>query len=103
MPILTPEADAIEVRDLVKVYRGGTKAVDGISFTVRAGEIFGFLGPNGSGKTTVTKILVTWLRPTAGVARITGLDVATDRHEGRKAIGYARQPTGPADDRTGAE
>jgi ABC-2 type transport system ATP-binding protein len=103
MPILTPEADAIEVRDLVKVYRDGTKAVDGISFTVRAGEIFGFLGPNGSGKTTVTKILVTLLRPTAGVARITGFDVATERHEVRKVIGYAGQSTGIDDDLTAAE
>ena len=75
MPILTPGAsgaEAIEVRDLVKVYQGGTRAVDGISLTVRRGEIFGFLGPNGSGKTTVTKILVTLLKPTAGTARITG-------------------------------
>ena len=75
MPILTPGAsgaEAIEVRDLVKVYQGGTRAVDGISLTVRRGEIFGFLGPNGSGKTTVTKILVTVLKPTAGTARITG-------------------------------
>ena len=50
MPILTPGApgaEAIEVRDLVKVYQGGTRAVDGISLTVRRGEIFGFLGPNG--------------------------------------------------------
>ena len=75
MPILAPGAsgaDAIEVRDLVTAYRGGTRAVDGISLTVRRGEIFGFPGPDGSGKTTVTKILVTLLKPTAGTGRITG-------------------------------
>jgi len=65
----TSGAEAIEVRDLVKAYRGGTRAVDGI---VRPGEFFGFLGPNGSGKKTVTKVLVTLLKPTAGTARITG-------------------------------
>jgi ABC-2 type transport system ATP-binding protein len=50
MPILSPGAsgaEAVEVRDLVKAYQGGTRAVDGISLTVRRGEIFGFLGPNG--------------------------------------------------------
>jgi ABC-2 type transport system ATP-binding protein len=75
MPILTPEtpgAEAIEVRDLVKACRGGTRAVDGISLTARREEIFGFPGPNGSGKTAVTKILVTLLKPAAGTARITG-------------------------------
>jgi ABC-type multidrug transport system ATPase subunit len=75
MPILTPEAssaEAIEVRDLVKAYQGDTRAVDGISLTVRQGEIVGFLGPNGSGKTTVTKIPVTLLTPAAGTARVTG-------------------------------
>ncbi len=106
MPILTPrpaEAHAIEVRDLVKVYRDGTRAVDGISFTVRPGEIFGFLGPNGSGKTTVTKILVTLLKPTDGIARITGFDTATEPHEARKVIGFAGQSTGIDDDLTAAE
>ena len=74
MPILTPgaSAEAIEVRDLVKAHQGGTRAVDGISPTVRRGEIFGFPGPDGSGKTTATKIPVTLLKPTAGTARITG-------------------------------
>ena len=75
MPILTPGApgaEAIEVRDLVKAHQGGTRAVDGISPTVRRGEIFGFPGPDGSGKTTATKIPVTLLKPTAGTARITG-------------------------------
>ena len=106
MPILSTGAsgaDAIEVRNLVKVYRGGTRAVDGISLTVRRGEIFGCLGPNGSGKTTVTKILVTLLKPTAGTARITGIDVTASPREVRKVIGYAGQFTGIDDDLTAAE
>ena len=106
MPILTPGApgaEAIEVRDLVKVYQGGTRAVDGISLTVRRGEIFGCLGPNGSGKTTVTKILVTLLKPTAGTARITGIDVTRSPREVRTVIGYAGQFTGIDDDLTAAE
>ena len=106
MPILSTGAsgaDAIEVRNLVKVYRGGTRAVDGISLTVRRGEIFGFLGPNGSGKTTVTKILVTLLKPTAGTARITGIDVTRSPREVRTVIGYAGQFTGIDDDLTAAE
>jgi len=106
MPILSTGAsgaDAIEVRNLVKVYRGGTRAVDGISLTVRRGEIFGCLGPNGSGKTTVTKILVTLLKPTAGTARITGIDVTRSPREVRTVIGYAGQFTGIDDDLTAAE
>ena len=87
----------------MKVYQGGTRAVDGISLTVRRGEIFGFLGPNGSGKTTVTKILVTLLKPTAGTARITGIDVTRSPREVRTVIGYAGQFTGIDDDLTAAE
>ena len=56
----------IEVRDLVKVYAGDTRAVDGISFAVAPGELFGFLGPNGAGKTTTIRILATLLDPPRG-------------------------------------
>ena len=54
----------VEVQDLVKVYGGDIRAVDGISFTVEPGEVFGFLGPNGAGKTTTIRVLVTRLLPT---------------------------------------
>jgi ABC-type multidrug transport system ATPase subunit len=57
---------AIESDDLVKVYPGGQTALGGVSFAVRRGEILGFLGPNGSGKTTTVRILVTLLRSTRG-------------------------------------
>ena len=56
----------IEVRDLVKIYAGETRAVDGITFQVAPGELFGFLGPNGAGKTTTIRILATLLRQTDG-------------------------------------
>jgi ABC-2 type transport system ATP-binding protein len=94
---------AIESEDLVKVYQGGKTALAGISFGVRRGEIFGFLGPNGSGKTTTVRILATLLRKTSGAARVNGFD--TDRQPGsvRRLIGYAGQSVGVDDDLTVAE
>jgi ABC-2 type transport system ATP-binding protein len=82
---------AIEVRDLVKVYAGDTRAVDGITFEVAPGELFGFLGPNGAGKTTTIRILATLLRATGGTARVAGFDVASHAHEVRKRLGLAMQ------------
>jgi len=68
---------AIEVRDLVKRYPGSQQnAVDGVSFSVRRGEIFGLLGPNGAGKTTTIGVLTTSVQPTSGVASIMGVNVA---------------------------
>ncbi len=81
----------IEVRDLVKVYGGGTRALDGITFDVASGELFGFLGPNGAGKTTAIRILATLLRPTSGTAGVAGFDVVTHPHEVRKRLGLAMQ------------
>jgi ABC-type multidrug transport system ATPase subunit len=73
---------AIEVQDLVKVFakRGATplRAVDGLSFRVSSGHIFGLLGPNGAGKTTTLRILTTLIRPTSGHARVAGRDVVRD-------------------------
>ena len=81
----------IEVRDLIKVYGGDTRAVDGISFEVGRGELFGFLGPNGAGKTTTIRILATLLRQTAGTVRVAGFDVATHPQEVHKRLGLAMQ------------
>jgi ABC-2 type transport system ATP-binding protein len=81
----------IEVADLVKVYKGGTRAVDGISFTVGEGEFFGFLGPNGAGKTTTIRILATLLRPTSGSASVSGIDVMEHPGEVRRQVGFAMQ------------
>ena len=75
-----PETDqSIEVRDLVKRYpKAAFNAVDGVSFSVRRGEIFGLLGPNGAGKTTTIGVLTTGVLPTSGSAHIMGVDVARD-------------------------
>ncbi len=72
-------ANSIEVRDLVKRYaKAKTNAVDGVSFAVERGEIFGLLGPNGAGKTTTIGVLTTAILPTEGSASITGIDVVRD-------------------------
>ena len=65
----------IDVKDLVMVYPGGTRAVDGIDFAVHEGEFFGFLGPNGAGKSTALKILSTLLKKTSGNVTVAGYDV----------------------------
>jgi ABC-type glutathione transport system ATPase component len=71
------DGPAIEARGLVKVY-GGTRALDGIDLTVRRGEVFGFLGLNGAGKTSAIRILATLARPGGGTARVLGLDVVSE-------------------------
>lgn len=64
-----------------------TKALDGISFSIKTGELFGLIGPNGAGKTTTIKILTTLLTPTSGTARVLGMDVTKDVYEIRRRIG----------------
>ena len=86
--------DSIVVKDLVKVYKGGIRAVDGVSFEVKAGELFAFLGPNGAGKSTTIKILTTLLKPTSGTAEVLGMDVKTHSARVRSSIGYAAQEVG---------
>ena len=84
----------IQVEDLVKVYPGGTRAVDGISFSVEEGGFFGFLGPNGAGKSTTMKILGTLLKQTSGTALVAGYDVNRDPQQVRRVIGFAMQEVG---------
>jgi len=84
-------SSVIEVENLVKVYSGGTRAVDGISFHVGAGELLGFLGPNGAGKTTTIRILATLLAATSGAARVAGFDVTTQASDVRRRLGLAMQ------------
>lgn len=82
----------IEVQNLTKCYRGAkTNAVDGISFSVAAGEFFTLLGPNGAGKTTTISILTTTLTPTSGTARIAGYDVQHQAADVRQNIGIIFQ------------
>lgn len=69
---------AVTAEDLVKIYPGGVRAVDGISFTVAPGEAFGLLGPKGAGKTTTIGMLNSAVRPTSGVATLGARDVARD-------------------------
>ncbi|HEX4594368.1 MAG TPA: ABC transporter ATP-binding protein [Bryobacteraceae bacterium] len=79
MAASTGSSPAIEVRDLVKRYqKAKTNAVDGVSFQVRRGEIFGLLGPNGAGKTTTIGVLITSVVPTSGSCSVMGIDVAGD-------------------------
>ena len=93
----------VEVSDLVKVYPGGTRAVDGLSFALQPGERLGFLGPNGAGKTTTIRILATLLRATSGRAVVDGIDVTADPAEVRRRIGFAMQSVGLDDLATGRE
>src|SRR5215470_7284279 len=89
---------AIEAQGLRRTYKTHTgtvrrkakeiEAVRGIDFEVREGELFGLLGPNGAGKTTTIKMLITLLIPTAGTARVLGLDVVKDAVAVRRRIGY---------------
>lgn len=71
--------DSISVSNLSKIYKSGRKALDGLSFTVKEGEIFSLLGPNGAGKSTLINILTTYLKPTAGKASVMGKDVCTEQ------------------------
>ena len=96
-------SDIINVENLVKVYPGGTRAVDGISFSVRESEFFGFLGPNGAGKSTTIQVLTTLLKKTSGSVTVAGYDVDTDAREIRKVIGVQRQETILDGDLTGRE
>ncbi len=93
----------LEATDLVKIYPGDVRAVDGISFTVEEGEVFGFLGPNGAGKTTTIRIGVTLLAITSGTFVIDGVDVRQRPEEVRRRIGYAAQSVGIDDDLTARE
>jgi ABC-2 type transport system ATP-binding protein len=77
----------IEVQGLVKTY-GTIRAVDGVSFTVRRGDILGFLGPNGAGKSTTMKLITGFLRPDAGRATVDGINVAADPVAVKRRLGY---------------
>jgi ABC-2 type transport system ATP-binding protein len=82
---------AIEVEGLVREFRKGPRAVDGIDLTVSPGEIYGFLGPNGAGKSTTVLMLTTLLPPTSGQASVGGYDVAREGAQVRSVIGAALQ------------
>src|SRR5204862_2271804 len=83
---------AAEVRELEKRYpRSPVNAVDGVSFTVEPGEVFGLLGPNGAGKTTTVGVLTTRVRPTGGSALVGGVDVVRDPVGARAQVAVVPQ------------
>ncbi len=96
-------SNVVEVEDLVKIYPGNIKAVDGLSFTVREGEIYGLIGPNGAGKTTTLRIIATLLKPTSGRVEVAGYDVVKNSDEVRRNISYLPEEAGAYRNLTGVE
>jgi ABC-2 type transport system ATP-binding protein len=88
---VTERPNTIEVEQLVREFKKGPRAVDGIDLRVDPGEIYGFLGPNGAGKSTTVLMLTTLLPPTAGRARVAGYDVVQEGPQVRARIGAALQ------------
>ncbi len=84
--------ETVVVSDLVKQY-GSVRAVDGLSFTVRRGEVFALLGPNGAGKTTTVEILEGYRKPDSGTVRVLGYDPIAQGHEMKEHIGLMLQQT----------
>lgn len=93
---------SIETRSLTKSF-GGVTAVDNVSLCVEDGDIFGFLGTNGAGKSTTVMILTTLLKPTSGHAKICGLDVVSNTKDVRQKIGYVQQEVTVDDYLTGRQ
>jgi ABC-type multidrug transport system ATPase subunit len=100
--VATTDQAAIHAQHLVRRF-GAFTAVDDVSFQVQRGEIFGFLGPNGSGKTTVIKVLTGLLPMTSGTATVQGVDVRSDPEGVRENIGYMSQNFSLYSDLTVAE
>jgi len=95
--IINPDNEiAIEVKELSKLFKGkkgvdDVKAVNGISFSVKSGEIFGLLGPNGAGKTTTINMIIGLIKPTDGTASIYGYDIKENISEAKELIGVCPQ------------
>jgi ABC-2 type transport system ATP-binding protein len=89
--VKSPLENSVEAHGLVRDFKKGPRAVDGIDLRVEPGEIYGFLGPNGAGKSTTVHMLTTLLPPSAGTAKVAGYDVVNDGPKVRKAIGAALQ------------
>ena len=94
--------DAIVAEDLRKHYKD-IQALDGVSFSVRDGEVFGLLGPNGAGKSTAVRTLTTLTRPDSGRAIVAGEDVIRHPNRVRRSIGYVAQDSGVDWEATGRE
>jgi len=94
---------AIEADGLVKTYPGDVRALDGLSFAVEEGTVFGLLGPNGAGKSTAVKILTTLSRADSGRATVAGFDVGRERARVRRSIGTVQQGSTVDREATGRE
>jgi ABC-2 type transport system ATP-binding protein len=99
----SPEEPAVVVESLVKTFKGGVRALDGVSFEVPAGTVLGLLGPNGAGKTTAVRVLTTLLVPDSGRARVAGVDVVAAPARARRVMGLAGQYAAVDEILTGAE
>src|SRR5919201_7170402 len=88
---MDPRPNSIEAHGLVREFKKGPRAVDGIDLHVEPGEIYGFLGPNGAGKSTTVHMLTPLLPPTAGTATVAGYDVVREGPKVREVIGAALQ------------
>ena len=93
---------AVEVSELVKVF-GEVRALDGLSFQIRKGEIYGLIGPNGAGKTTALRITSTLLLPTSGTVKVLGHDVVDEASEVRMLISYLPEEAGAYKNLSGSE
>jgi ABC-2 type transport system ATP-binding protein len=98
----SPNHNVIEVKNLTKMF-GDLAAVDGLSFTVAPGQVFGLLGPNGAGKTTTLSMLCTILKPSSGTAIVNGYDITKQPSEVRRSIGIVFQDPSIDDRLTGRE
>jgi ABC-2 type transport system ATP-binding protein len=97
------EQPAIETSGLSKTYPGGVQALSGLDLRLEHGEVLGFLGPNGAGKSTTIRLLLDLIRPTAGAARILGLNAQVDSVEVRRQVGYVPGDLRLSDQLTGRE
>jgi len=97
------QINTVEVRELVKVFDTSVRALNGISFEIREGEVFGLLGPNGAGKTTTINILATLLKQTSGTAIVNGYDCLREPEKVRESIGIVFQDPSSDDMLTGRE
>src|SRR4051812_2157940 len=93
----------IQARGLTKTYPGDVRALDGLTFEVEPGTVFGLLGPNGAGKSTAVKVLTTLAAADGGEASVAGCDVAREPANVRRSIGVVAQKSGVDQDLTGRE